>query len=285
MPELPEVETIVRQLATVLPNLRIEEVEVLRPDLLREPEGEFAEALTGSRVLAVRRRGKNVVLSLSPAQILVVNLGMTGRLLVSPAGEASPDPTHQGVRFGLNPRGVLYYTDVRRFGHLIRYSPSEWARESVRLGPEPLDGNLTPDRFHENLLRSRAPLRSWLIDQTKIAGIGNIYACEALFLAGLHPRRQADSLSGTEAKHLLREIRTVLREAVKARGTTLRDYRTATGEAGGYGPAMRIYGRENLPCLRCNTLVERIVFGNRSAFLCPSCQPEESPSEPSSPAC
>jgi formamidopyrimidine-DNA glycosylase len=260
---------------TVLPHRTIESIEVLRDDLLRERAADFAEALQGSRIRGVRRRGKNVVVSMSQGQVLVVNLGMTGRLLFAPNEEGATVPYHLGVRFHLGPSGVLYYADVRRFGRLLRYSASEWARESARLGPEPLDGTLAAPCLHQALARSRSPIRSWLLDQTRIAGIGNIYACEALFRASLHPQRAAETITAEEARRLMAGIRSVLLEAIEARGTTLRDYRTANGDQGGFGPALEIYGRENLPCFRCNTPVRRIVFGNRSAFFCPKCQSEE----------
>jgi formamidopyrimidine-DNA glycosylase len=138
-----------------------------------------------------------------------------------------------------------------------------------------LDPSLRAPRFHDLLLRSRSPIRSWLLDQTKIAGIGNIYATEALFRAGIHPHRPARSTDEEEASRLLGAIRRVLSEAIRARGTTLRDYRTASGDRGSFGPSLQVYGREGQPCLRCKTPVQRVVFGNRSSFFCPRCQPEE----------
>lgn len=277
MPELPEVETVVRQLAETLPSRRIQEVEILHSDLLREPSASFRRGLLGSSFLSVARRGKNIVLRLSPAQVLAVNLGMTGQLLLripladGEAGE-SPPPGHTGLRFNLDPEGYLIYADVRRFGCLRRFAPEDWEAAASRLGPEPLDPQLTPESFHRALARSRAPLRSWLLDQSHIAGIGNIYAAEALFRAGVHPARQARSLEPPEAEGLLRSLREVLGEAIRARGTTLRDYRTAAGDRGDFGPSLLAYGREGRPCVRCNTPIRRIVFGNRSAFYCPGCQ-------------
>jgi formamidopyrimidine-DNA glycosylase len=133
--------------------------------------------------------------------------------------------------------------------------------------------------FFQGVSRSRSPIRSWLLDQAHLAGIGNIYANEALFRAQIHPLRAAGSLRRIESARLLKAIRTVLREAIAARGTTLRDYRTTEGDTGSFGPRLRVYGREGLPCHRCGGMVARIVFGNRSAFLCPVCQKEESSSE------
>jgi len=203
---------------------------------------------------------------------------MTGQLLffAPHRGGDKPDdesPTHPGVVFELGAGGKLVYADIRRFGLLRRYKVDEWEAEDARLGPEPLDPALTPADLQMRLGSSRSPIRSWLLDQTRIAGIGNIYATEALFRAGVHPKRAASSISTEESDRLLTAIRGVLSESIQAQGTTLRDYRTASGEEGGFRSSLQAYGREGDPCRRCKTPIQRIVFGNRSAFLCPSCQP------------
>jgi len=276
MPELPEVETIVRQLRPGLPGERIEKITVHHPDVLEGTAKAFRVRLRGVEIGEVFRRGKNIVLSLSGSQFLVVNLGMTGQLHLLGPETPGTRPSHPAVTFFLQPPGTLIYADVRRFGLLRVLSTGAWERESARLGPEPLGTELTAARLHGALRRSRSPIRSWLLNQEKIAGIGNIYAAEALHRAGIHPRRAAMSLDRNKARRLLKEMRAVLREAIEARGTTLRDYRTARGETGNFRPALRVYGRAGEPCLRCKTPVERIVFGNRSAFFCPRCQPETS---------
>lgn len=274
MPELPEVETIVRELAGPLPGRRILDARVLRPDLLDLPPGEFEDTLRDRIIEAVERRGKNIVLSLSGSLVLRVNLGMTGRLLFvhGPPGRATS--SHLGVKLLLRPAGALLYDDVRRFGRIHLLTLPEWHLASDRLGPDPLDPSLTPRAFRTLLASSRSPLRSWLLDQSHVAGVGNIYANEALFRARLHPTRPAGTLKPDEAHALLVGLRTVLDEAIEARGTTLRDYRTASGQEGGYGRDLRVYRREGRPCVRCKSPVRRIVFGNRSAFFCPRCQPE-----------
>lgn len=279
MPELPEVETVVRQLTETLPGRRIVDLRVFHGDLLRESSKSFREGLLGSAFESVGRRGKNILFALSEAQFLVVNLGMTGQLLFRPfaqndpgAGKIEAHP-HPGLSFRLDPAGELLYADTRRFGCIRRFRAADWALESARLGPEPLDPGLTPLGLHRRLARSRSPMRSWLLDQTHIAGIGNIYACEALFRAGIHPKRSARSLDPADSENLLQAIRDVLSEAIQARGTTLQDYRTASGDRGSYGPSLQAYGRAGEPCILCNTTMERIVFGNRSAFFCPHCQP------------
>jgi formamidopyrimidine-DNA glycosylase len=277
MPELPEVETVVRQLVPALAGRSIRQTEIHHPDLLGEPPEDFRRALAGSKVEGVSRRGKNIVLALTGPSLLVVNLGMTGQLLFRPsdssAHQGEVQPRHLGVVFRLEPAALLLYADARRFGSLRRFSPADWTRESARLGPEPLERGLTGHGFHRRLSASRSPIRSWLLDQTRIAGIGNIYASEALFRAEIHPMRPAATLEYWESAKLLASIRRVLTEAIRARGTTLRDYRTASGNTGGFGPSLRAYGKEGAPCLRCKTPIERIVFGNRSAFFCPNCQP------------
>ena len=274
MPELPEVETIVRQLSPHLPGRRILAVEVHRQDLLREAKSSFRRGLEGRKISAVARRGKNILLHLSGDKVLLVNLGMTGQLLFRPGSAAEDPPPHRALTFSLSAGGFLLYTDVRRFGHLLRFSREAWEQESRRLGPEPLGSGLTAIRLHTALQASRTPIRSWLLDQTRLAGIGNIYAAESLFRAGIHPTRSSRSLTPEESKRLLAGIRSVLREAIRARGTTLRDFRTASGERGGFGPALRVYGRDGEECSLCKAPVQRIVFANRSAFFCPRCQPE-----------
>lgn len=274
MPELPEVETIVRQLAATLPGHRVREVVVHQADLLRPSEEAFQTRIPGLEVRSVSRRGKNILVAFSRPPLLLVNLGMTGRLLHQTAAANTSPPTHPGLTLSLEPEGALVYADMRRFGLLRLFSPEEWKVESARLGPEPLGRSLTSSRFHQALQASGSPIRSWLLNQEKIAGIGNIYAAEALFRAGIHPRRPASSLGAQESGDLLRGLRSVLRQAIEAQGTTLRDYRTARGEEGNFRHRLRVYGREGHPCHRCKTPVVRIVFGNRSAFFCPCCQPE-----------
>jgi formamidopyrimidine-DNA glycosylase len=306
MPELPEAETIVRGLRPHLPGRTLRSVEVLHDDLIPGGAQGLSDLARGMRFLGVDRRGKNIVVALGapsssggsasaaasapvspapepdplsgagppPSAFLVVNLGMSGRLLFRAPGDPSPPPTHPGVRFHLEGGGVLVYHDVRRFGRLELRSPEGLRAWSRSLGPEPLGTSFTARRLTRDLAASVSPVRSWLLDQRRVAGVGNIYANEALFLAGIHPRTRAADIPETGARRLHRAVRRVLREAIRARGTTLRDYRTAAGDEGGYAGTLRVYGREGSPCPRCGAPVERLVFGNRSAFRCPRCQPE-----------
>ena len=274
MPELPEAETIVRGLRPHLEGRRMDAVQVLKPDVLRTPSGAFARAVEGRTVLSVGRRGKNVVVTLSDGSVLAVNLGMTGRLLhVAGDGAPAPESTHPAVRFRLDGGSHLVFDDVRRFGTVECLDMDDWTARSSRMGPEPLSDAFTTEVLLEGLRKSRSPVRSWLLDQRRIAGIGNIYANEALYLAGIDPRRPAKDVRPDEAARLRDGLRRVLRNAIRAGGTTLRDYRTADGREGRYARALWVYGRAGAPCGRCGDEIERVVFGNRSAFLCPTCQP------------
>ena len=276
MPELPEAETIARGLAGILPGRVIRGITVLRADVVDGPPLQFGAALEGKRFSAVGRRGKNVVLTLEDSMRVVVNLGMTGRFVPGPGSEPGPGSTHPAVLFHLEGGGSLCYDDVRRFGRLRRLSAPEWVRWSRRLGPEPLSRSFTGARLRGVLSRSRSPVRSLLLDQRKVAGVGNIYAVEALWFARIHPRTPANTISPAAGTRLHRSLRRVLREAVHAGGTTLRNYRAPDGNEGRFRRRLRAYGREGRPCLRCRTPIERIVFGGRSAFCCPGCQARES---------
>lgn len=271
MPELPEVETIVRDLADRLPGATIRDVEVRHADLLEgEDAAAFAAGLRGRTVGGVSRRAKNIVLDLGGGDRLRVNLGMTGRLLLAASGE--PDPSHLGVRMRLEGGRELRYHDVRRFGLLARLDPGAWAAWEGALGMEPLGDDFTAEALHDLAGRSRVAVKTWLMDQRRIVGVGNIYASEALFRAGIDPRRPARSLGADEAARLREEIRATLREAIEFRGTTLLDYRDASGGEGGFAARLAVYDRGGEPCRRCGAPVERIVQGGRSTFFCPVCQ-------------
>lgn len=281
MPELPEAETIVRGLRRTLLDRRIRRVKVVHADVLPQGAYRFRSEMTGRRIVAVDRRGKNIVIALADDDVLLVNLGMTGRLLPDPPGDGPGAPTHPALRLEMTDGGALVYDDVRRFGRVELLDEARWRERSEELGPEPLDPSFEADDLASLLGGSRAPIRSWLLDQKRIAGIGNIYANEALFLSGIHPRRPARSLESREAAALHRSLRRVLRSAIDAGGTTIRDYRDARGEAGRYSSRLRVYDREGEPCPRCGTRLRRIVFGGRSAFLCPDCQSHPDGDSPS----
>ena len=277
MPELPEVETIVKGLNPNLLGRTIEEVNVFHPDVLRQPPQDFSAELRGRTFDSVSRRGKNIVACLTGDTVLVVNLGMTGRLLLTQKGS---DATHPAVRFILDFGPKLVFDDVRRFGVVEVLSGLEWKARARQFGPEPLSAAFTAKKLLAGLKESGSPIRSWLLNQRRLAGVGNIYANEALHIACIHPQRPARSITGREARRLHRALRSTLRQALANRGTTLRDYRDASGAPGGNAAALTVYGRVGEPCHRCSAGIERAVFGNRSAFLCPICQPYEPGGKP-----
>ena len=272
MPELPEAETIARGLNRFLPGRAIGAVTVLRGDVVKGSPREFTTSLAGRQFDSAGRRGKNVVLGLG-ADRLVANLGMTGRFLSSLQPGPAPASTHPAVVFDLACGASLTYDDVRRFGRLAFLTPSAWRQWSARLGPEPLARSFTAARLRDALSRSRSPVRSLLLDQRRIAGVGNIYAIEALWFARIHPRTPSRELDPAPVARLHRSIRQVLRRAIHAGGTTLRDYRAPDGAEGRFRRTLHAYGREGRPCARCRAAIARIVFAGRSAFLCPRCQP------------
>ena len=274
MPELPEAETIARGLRAVVVGSTIGGTEVLHADVLREPKRRFADKVRGRTITGVERRGKNVLLALDGDRVLAVNLGMTGRLLpLAAAPPKSARPGHPAVRFRFRAGSSLVFDDTRRFGTVECLSAEEWRARSGRMGPEPLDAAFTSAALARALAASRAPVRSWLLDQRKVAGVGNIYANEALYLAGIHPEAEARALGRADAARLHEALQRVLKSAIDAGGTTLRDYRNAEGAEGRYAPRLLAYGRAGDACGRCRRHIVRTVFGGRSAFHCPGCQP------------
>ena len=270
MPELPEVETIVRGLQRDLPGVAIRSAKVLRPDLIEGGSAkDFERGIKGRTIHGVSRRAKNIVFDLG-ADRLIVNLGMTGRLLVVDA--KAELPTHLGVTFRLSDKRLLLYHDVRRFGRLALLSAEEWADRERALGYEPLSRQFTAAALRNLAGKSRVGVKAWLMDQKRVVGVGNIYASEALYRAGIDPRRPALSITGDEASRLHSAIRKVLREAIEFRGTTLLDYRDSSGQPGGFAARLKVYDRKGEPCPTCGNPIQRTVLGGRSTFFCPNCQ-------------
>jgi formamidopyrimidine-DNA glycosylase len=273
VPELPEVETTVRDLRPLVAGRHIRSVAV-SPHALRRPwSPEWVPLLVGRRIRAVQRRGKWIILDLDRDLFLVFHLGMTGRLTAMPA-RREPEP-HTHIVLGLDGgRRQLRFADIRRFGSASLFA----GREALELfftesglGPEPFD--LDPDYWRRRLAATDRSLKAVLLDQRVVAGVGNIYADEALFEARLHPTRIARTLTEAEADRLRRAIVTVLNQAIKLRGTTIRNYVGGSGLKGLYQEKKRIYGRTGKPCVRCGTPVERIRLAQRSTHFCPQCQP------------
>jgi formamidopyrimidine-DNA glycosylase len=269
MPELPEVETVVRQLRPVLVGRRITAVRILDTKLA----GNFRPA-AGSRIVAVEREGKQILLELDGSQDrhwLAIHLRMTGRLqLASLAGPGSLRFLRAEFRLGDD---SLQFSDTRRFG-TVGIHPD---RESCRApGLDPMTPAFTAARLSTLLRGSRSPLKTWLLRQDRITGIGNIYACEILFESGLHPLRAAGSLDDGACRRLHAVIRRVLRRAIEACGTTFSDFQDARGVEGSYQAYLKVYGRTGQPCPACSTPIGRMIQQQRGTWWCPACQPEPS---------
>lgn len=278
MPELPEVETVARGLQARLPGAVIRHVDVLwdRTISYPEPAAEFSEQLAGSVVVRVGRRAKSVVLHLDDGRVLTVALRMTGALIVAARG-APPDP-HARVIFDLADGRQLRFRDPRKFGRIGLY-PGRGRRRVADVfahhGPEPLAGSFSAARLADRLRRRSARLKTLLLDQSFIAGVGNIYADEALWRARLHPLRRADTLTEAEVRRLHRAIRGALREGLAGGGASYRDYVDPDGEPGLAAERMRVYRRTGERCPRCAHRIERIVVGQRATHFCPRCQPAQ----------
>jgi formamidopyrimidine-DNA glycosylase len=269
MPELPEVETTVRGLATVLAGDRLVRVAVNRPDLRRPFPIDLVQALTGARVVALGRRAKYGLIQTDRGQTMVFHLGMSGRWRIDPA---APD-RHDHLRLETGRGHVLVLNDARRFGSvdLVDTAALDSFGPFAALGPEPLGPDLTVRHLVRAFEGRIAAVKLLLLDQHVVAGLGNIYVCEALHRARIHPERQSGKVSRAALARLVPEIRTVLNEAIAAGGSTLRDYARPDGELGYFAKDWRVYGREGDACA-CGGRVERIVQGGRSSFFCAKCQ-------------
>lgn len=268
MPELPEVETVVRTLRPRLAGSRISAVALHRADILDPPGTDLAAHLIGRRIASIDRRGKKIVFTLDDANRFYIHLGMTGRLTIEAPDAPLQPHTHLIIQIGdagLNVR----FRDPRRFGGVWWLGTS--VTHDADMGPEPL--KLRPAQLARRLARTNRAVKTALLDQTVIAGLGNIYADEALFSARLHPQRPANTLLPAEITRLNRAIKTVLNRAINHRGSTLRDYRDANGDAGAFQKLHRVYDRAGQPCHRCGAPITRIVLGGRSTHYCAKCQP------------
>jgi formamidopyrimidine-DNA glycosylase len=270
MPELPEVETVRRGLALKMTGRRILKAELRRPDLRRPFPPALAQRLDGARIGALGRRGKYILIELDADGLLILHLGMSGRVTAGTA--ALPDARHDHVVLALDDGTVIRFNDPRRFGLVDYVKRGEEARHPLLagLGPEPLGPEFTGVYLAAALAHKMTPIKSALIDQRIVAGLGNIYACEALFRAGISPRRLAASIGPGRAERLVDGIRSVLLEAIEAGGSSLRDYVQADGELGYFQHCWAVYGHEGSPCPGCDcaTGVRRIVQAGRSTFYC-----------------
>jgi formamidopyrimidine-DNA glycosylase len=273
MPELPEVETIARDLQGRVCGATVSAVRIAKHDILAPgtTAARLRRNLPGRRISDVRRRGKNLVLTFDGDLRLVVNLGMTGRVVSSDSPRAG-ELGHVAARIDLEDGRSLLYDDARRFGRLDLRTEAAWRERDAEIGIEPLANGFSPAGLHSMTRRSVMPIRNWLLDQSRIAGVGNIYANEALFRSGIRPTRRAYRITRTEAGALHRQLRAVLEEAIRDRGTTFSDYRDADGNEGTFQFRLRVYDREGVPCPVCTAPIKRTVLSNRSAFYCPTCQ-------------
>jgi formamidopyrimidine-DNA glycosylase len=280
VPELPEVETVRRGLEPVLVGRVVVHADVRRPDLRWPFPDRLAERLTGARVEALGRRSKYLLAALDRGATLIIHLGMSGRILVSGAQvgafhhpHAAPEK-HDHLVLDLDGGARVTLNDARRFGAVDLWPSAtlEAHRLLAGLGPEPL-GNAFGAAYLASRLAGRiAPVKAVLIDQRVVAGLGNIYVCEALWRARVSPRRLARDVNSDEVESLVAAVRAVLLEAIDAGGSSLRDYRRADGELGYFQHSFAVYGREGEPCPRCGGAVARVVQSGRSSFFCPACQ-------------
>ncbi len=274
MPELPEVETVRRRLEPVLSGRRLERVEILDSRLTRPLDPtEVAAELVGERVEAVDRRGKYLVVRFESGRSLLIHLRMTGNLLHVSRDRPPESDSHVRAVVKLDDGSDIVYRDVRRFGTWLLSEPGEAEPYlAARLGGEPLARTFTSTRLGEALHGRRAPVKAALLDQRRLAGVGNIYADEALWRARIDPRRPAGELSDEELRALHRGIRAALNAGIARQGATLRDYRTPDGDSGTMQHEFKVYGRAGEPCERCGHPIEKLRSAGRGTWYCPGCQ-------------
>jgi formamidopyrimidine-DNA glycosylase len=287
MPELPEVETVVRQLEPEVEERRIERLDVLDPRWSRPvPPAELEAAVGGATIERLGRRGKYILMHLAGGRTLVMHLRMTGNLIlcegdqvIDPSegrrlyeSERSTEERHLRARFVLDDGRELWFTDPRRFGEAFLIDDSKLEERFARLGVEPFSPEFTPQALGEMAAGRTAPLKSFLLDQSRIAGVGNIYADEALFRAGLHPLSPAGSMRAEHLQGLRDAVVAALEAGIDAGGSSIDDYRDARGERGTMQDEFLVHTREGEECPRCGGTIARIVVGGRSTYFCPSCQ-------------
>jgi len=279
MPELPEVETVCRGIAPFIEGAILERVVLNRPNLRILFPDFIHERLQGLNVRRVERLAKYVLIHLSDGKILVIHLGMSGQVKIVQDYSAYSEIKHDHMILHFNGGKALVYNDPRRFGMVMLFDDVSSLHADpafAKMGPDPLGVDLSADILMERLGTRRTYIKAALLDQRVVAGLGNIYVCEALFMAGIHPQRRAESLNVKEADKLYHAIVEVLQKAIKAGGSTLKDYRSADGRLGYFQNELLVYGREEAPCYQCGkAAIRRIVQSGRSTFYCPSCQADK----------
>lgn len=274
MPELPEVETIVRDLAPRLTGQVLRSPRLLKSDVLRRVSPQrLLATVARNRIVDVTRRAKHVVLRFASGHRVVVQPGMTGNLLIYDRSLTAAERRYAVFLARLDGKATFVYRDVRRLGRVWLLDEAGWRSYAARIGPEPLAPDFDQEAFAARFRGTRQAVKKALMDQHRLAGVGNIYANEALFRAGIDPSRPANRLGPEALARLYREVRAVLTEAIRAQGTTFRDYRTATGERGGFQVALHVYGRGGQPCTRCGTILQTThLIDGRATTFCWRCQ-------------
>ncbi len=277
MPELPEVENIAQGLRHEIINVTITDVKVLKPVIVRYPSPwrKTLHDIIGDDIVKVTRRGKRLIIALVNGGAILIQLGMTGKVIVAQAN--SPIPLHTHMRIHLCDGREIRFIDARRFGRVWFFSQLDFYHPDAqmeaagmgRLGSEPF--GITPKQF-QRILHSDRAIKTLLLDQSRIAGLGNIYADESLFAAGIHPVTPAKNITPAQADKLRRMIKSILRRAIRHGGTTLLDYRNAYGEMGRFLKMLKVYQRTNQPCRQCRTPIARMTLAGRSSHYCPKCQ-------------
>jgi formamidopyrimidine-DNA glycosylase len=273
MPELPEVETVRRRLAPLLEGRRIEHVEIADPRLTRPHDRiETARELTGERITKLDRRGKYLIVRFESERALLIHLRMTGSLRHGAQG-ALPDDPHRRAVVTLDDASDVAYRDVRRFGTWLLLEPSDVdSYLDAKVGPEPLAPSYRARHLAARLAGRRAPIKAALLDQRTVAGVGNIYADEALWRARVHPLTPAAELTSDETKAVHGAVRAVLNAGIRRQGSTLRDYQLPDGSSGTAQDRFKVYGRAGSPCTRCGTPIDKIRVAGRGTWYCPRCQ-------------
>ena len=276
MPEMPEVEIIRRYLDKMAAGKKIMDLDIRLPRMIKWPDTEgFRALVTGRTIKAMNRRGKYLLLELDNGSEVVFHLRMTGRLVYEPTGKTSD--SHARVIFHLQGGASLVYGDTRTLGTIHGIRPEERAmlKGLAEMGPEPLSAEFTAAYLYETASKRKVAIKSFLLNQKYIGGIGNIYADEALFLAGIHPLRPAQSLSREECGRLWESVNKVIAAGIEDGGTTFRDYQNGEGGQGSHQEHLYVYGRKGEPCRSCGSPIERITVGGRGTHFCPKCQEAE----------
>ena len=282
MPELPEVETIVRGISPFLEGATIKKIKLNRADLRWPFPENFANRIKEAKVLNLKRRSKYILVHLSTGETLLIHLGMSGKILVSDTKignyfyESSKVSNHDHVIFELSDGTIVTYNDPRRFGSMDLAKTDNLNNHKFleKLGPEPLGNNFNFDYLKIELSKKESPIKNVLLNQTVVAGLGNIYVCEALFMSGISPKKKASKISKSKCEELVQNIRAVLISAIEAGGSSLKDFTDIQGNSGYFQFEFYVYGRENECCkkMNCDRKIKRISQSGRSSFYCPRCQ-------------